>query len=302
MAAAAATAATAASESLLSQSLADRLDKRFQLYERRYDHKALAARAAFGDLFPTIAQARRFTFWNDFAKLFIADNMNLRLTINQGDVDKTLELLDAAWIGADPSVLSRLVTEPPAKITNPSDFIEFLDLLHVIQHHLGSTYHMKSVLLLVVLSSLEDANLKEKWNGAVLRFFADHHALGIDDARPLLRKAFENAERVYRATRGEPTVIRFGNRSRPSSKPRYASSSGPTGASARTSGSGPRQTSRPRRRKKLMLPVELKSEFSGINSSDNTARRDFCNRHKLCFDCLGRGHPQSKCRTPFQGN
>ena len=117
--------------------------------------------------------------------------MNLRLTINQGDVDKTLELLDAAWIGADPSVLSRLVTEPPAKITNPSDFIEFLDLLHVIQHHLGSTYHMKSVLLLVVLSSLEDANLKEKWNGAVLRFFADHHALGIDDARPLLRKAFQ---------------------------------------------------------------------------------------------------------------
>jgi len=50
MAAAAATAATAASESLLSQSLADRLDKRFQLYERRYGHKApLAARAAFGD-------------------------------------------------------------------------------------------------------------------------------------------------------------------------------------------------------------------------------------------------------------
>ena len=54
--------------------------------------------------------------------------------------------------------------------------------------------------------------------------------------------------------------------------------------------------------KKLMLPVELKSEFSGINSSDNTARRDFCKRHELCFDCLGRGHPQSKCRTPFQGN
>lgn len=298
----AAAAAAAASESLLSQAIADRLDKRFKIFEKRYAHKALAARAALGDVFPSITPARRPTFWTDIAQLFISDNMNIRLTLTQEDLGEMLEHLDTAWIGDDPSILSRLVTNPPFKITDPSDFIEFLDLLHVIQHHLGSTYHVKSVLLLVALSSLEDAKLKEKWNGVVLRFFAEHRDLDVAEARPLLRKAFENAERVYRATQGETTVIRFGNRFRPSSKPRYASSSGRNGASARTSGSGPRQASGPRRRKKLMLPAELKSEFSGINASDNAARRDFCNRHKLCFDCLGRGHPQSSCRTPFQGN
>ena len=304
MAAAAAAIANATNQSMLTTAYTSRLEDRFQSQKKNYADIAFAARAALGEVCPRVQQGHLRNFYDDTAQLFIEDYMNIRLEVPDADLHQLLRVLDVAWIGSDPSILTRLISPWTLRKRDSNTVIHFLDQLHVIQGNFDAVSINKSFYLTSALTVLEDEALKEKFRAIILRFFIEHDDLAFVDARTPFRKLLNDAARVHNATRSlAPTSHSRSSSHSSSYGRRHASTSATYGTTGRSTASGPRSSSASTpRRKKMMLPLDLREEFSGIKPSDPIARRNFCNRHKLCFDCFGRGHSQSSCPTPFPGN